>query len=81
MSPARKISNSKENKNTAFSAYPTNTYSMKMGNSGALNSLIGYPDVEEDRFHGGDTVCWGIQNREKQAKSESDKHWSLMDLS
>jgi hypothetical protein len=82
-SPGNKVSNSKENQKAPlwseeFAAYPTNTYSMKMGNSGGLNSLIGYPDVEEDGFQGGETVCLGIQKREKPAKSELDKQWSVV---
>jgi hypothetical protein len=61
-----------------FAAIPTNTYSMKMGDGGSLNFLMGYPDVEEDGFKRGETVCLAILKREKPAKSELDKTWSLV---
>jgi hypothetical protein len=64
-----------------FAAIPTNTYSMKMGESNRLarsNNLMGYPDVEEDGFQSGETVCLAIQKRDKPAKTELDKAWSTI---
>ncbi len=61
-----------------FAAIATNTYSMKVGESGGLNFLMGYPDVEEEGFQRGETVCLAIQKREKPAKSELDKTWSVV---
>jgi hypothetical protein len=61
-----------------FAAIPTNTYSMKMGDRGRLNNLMGYPDVEEEGFKSGETVCLAIQKREKPAKSELDNTWSVI---
>jgi hypothetical protein len=82
-SPRKEVSKSEKKEKVPlwseeFAAIPTNTYSMKMGDSGRLNFLMGYPDVEEEGFQKGETVCLAIQKREKPAKSELDKSWSVI---
>lgn len=79
----KEVSNSEEKEKVPlwseeFAAIPTNTYSMKMSDGGDLNFLTGYPDVEEEGFKRGETVCLVIQKREKPAKSELDKTWSVV---
>jgi hypothetical protein len=79
----KEVSNSEKNEKVPLwseehAAIPTNTYSMKMGDSGRLNNLMGYPDVEEEGFESGETVCLAIQKREKPAKTELDKAWSVI---
>jgi hypothetical protein len=79
----KEVSNSEKNEKVPlwseeFADNPTNTYSMRMGDSGSLNSLMGYPDVEENGFQSGETICLAIQKREKPAKSKLDKAWSVV---
>ncbi|PMD16357.1 HET-domain-containing protein [Hyaloscypha hepaticicola] len=79
----KEVSNGEKNEKVPLwseehAAIPTNTYSMKMGDSGRLNNLMGYPDVEEEGFESGETVCLAIQKREKPAKTELDKAWSVI---
>lgn len=77
----KNVSDSKEDEEAtswdkAWAANPSSTFTLKMGEG--PHTLIGYPDVEEDGFQGGETVCLAIQMREKPEKCESDRKWSLI---
>jgi hypothetical protein len=73
------MSDRKEDDETALwddtrTTKPTTTFVMEE----IPSSVFGYPDVEEDAFQGGETVCLALQKREKVDESGKHGSWSLV---
>lgn len=58
-----------------WSANPSHSFSFNADDIGGM--ICGIPDVEDDGFRGGETLCLAIQKRVKPEKHSSDKSWSL----